>query len=89
MGSRTWTLVLLSITALAAAVANGASDYDLEISGSGSGEEVYQSGDGEPQCHLPSVPPDAPPPRDPLPVVTEIRCHAACLQRVGFYNCFS
>lgn len=77
--------VFLALLAILAAAANGAG-YDLETSGSGIGSGYFPaSGDDldleQLPCRPPSVRP-APPPSREEPLLTEIRCHVACLQRV-------
>ena len=78
------TLVLLGPVADAATLYDY---YDLEISGSGSSGEGSSSGSGssgdteEGQCVRPQPLPDPPSPQDD-PVLTEIRCHVGCLDRV-------
>ncbi len=78
MDARLRALLLLLVFAATAAV-----DSDEDMSGSGSGGE-FPSGDGEDSCRPPSFTSEPLPSQEELPLLTEIRCHVACLQRVSF-----
>lgn len=63
---------------------------DMETSGDGSGGSGDlgsgdDSGDPEPSCKRPAArnPPDPPPANREEKLLTEIRCHLACVQRVS------